>query len=82
LLGIPTVLDRTIQQAIAQVAEQIHGRTFSECSNRFRPGRSAHDAVLAAKGSLLDGCPHVVDMDLAKFFDRFNHDRMMNRLAT
>jgi RNA-directed DNA polymerase len=82
LLGIPTVLDRCIQQAIAQVVEQIWDPTFSECSYGFRPGRSAHDAVSTAKGYLLDGYTHVVDMDLSKFFDRVNHDRLMSRLAT
>ena len=82
LLGIPTVLDRLIQHAIAQVLEQIWDPTFSEYSYGFRPGRSAHDAVLQAKGYLLDGYTHVVDMDLSKFFDRVNHDRLMSRLAT
>lgn len=82
LLGIPTVLDRMIQHAIAQVVEQIWDPTFSEYSYGFRPGKSAHDAVLTAKSYLLDGCTHVVDMDLSKFFDRVNHDRPMSRLAT
>jgi RNA-directed DNA polymerase len=82
LLGIPAVLDRLIQQAIAQVLEQIWDPTFSEFSYGFRPGRSAHDAVSTAKGYLLDGYTHVVDMDLSKFFDRVNHDRLMSRLAT
>ncbi len=82
LLGIPTVLDRMIQQAIAQLVEQIWDPTFSEYSFGFRPGKSAHDAVLTAKSHLLDGYTHVVDMDLSKFFDRVNHDRLMSRLAT
>jgi RNA-directed DNA polymerase len=82
LLGIPTVLDRCIQQATAQVLEQIWDPTFSEYSYGFRPGRSTHDAVLQAKGYLLDGYTHVIDMDLSKFFDRVNHDRLMRRLAT
>ena len=82
LLGIPTVLDRMIQQAIAQLVEQIWDPTFSEYSYGFRPGKSAHDAVLTAKRYLLDGYTHVVDMDLSKFFDRVNHDRLMSRLAT
>jgi RNA-directed DNA polymerase len=82
LLGIPTVLDRLIQQAIAQVLEQIWDPTFSEYSYGFRPRRSAHDAVLQAKGYLLDGYTYVVDMDLSKFFDRVHHDRLMSRLAT
>jgi group II intron reverse transcriptase/maturase len=81
LLGIPTVLDRLIQHAIAQVLEQVWDPTFSENSYGFRPGRCAHDAVLKAKGYLLDGYTHVVDMDLSKFFDRVNHDRLMSRLA-
>jgi group II intron reverse transcriptase/maturase len=70
-----------IQQAIAQVLEQIWDPTFSEYSYGFRPGRSAHDAVLQAKGYLLDGYTHVIDMDLSKFFDRVNHDRLMSRPA-
>jgi len=82
LLGIPTVLDRVIQQAMAQIVEQIWDPTFSEFSYGFRPKRSAHDAVLQSKQYLLDGYTHVVDMDLSKFFDRVNHDRLMSRLAT
>jgi group II intron reverse transcriptase/maturase len=82
LLGIPTVLDRIIQQAIAQMVEQIWDPTFSEFSYGFRPGRSAHDAVLQSKQYLLNGYTYVVDMDLSKFFDRVNHDRLMSRLAS
>ena len=82
LLGIPTVLDRLIQQAIAQIVEQIWDSTFSEFSYGFRPGRSQHSAVLQAKRYLIDGYKHVIDMDLSKFFDRVNHDRLMSRLAT
>ncbi|MCP4002170.1 MAG: group II intron reverse transcriptase/maturase, partial [Gammaproteobacteria bacterium] len=82
LLGIPTVLDRLIQQAIAQVLQQIWDPTFSEFSFGFRPGRSQHGAVLKAKSYLLSGYKHIVDMDLSKFFDRVNHDRLMSRLAT
>jgi RNA-directed DNA polymerase len=82
LLGIPTVLDRIIQQAIAQIVGQIWDPTFSEFSYGFRPGRSAHDAVLQSKQYLVDGYTYVVDMDLSKFFDRVNHDRLMSRLAT
>jgi RNA-directed DNA polymerase len=82
LLGIPTVLDRVIQQAMAQIVEQIWDPIFSEFSYGFRPGRSAHDAVLQSKQYLLDGYTYVVDMDLSKFFDRVNHDRLMSRLAT
>jgi RNA-directed DNA polymerase len=81
LLGIPTVLDRVIQQAIAQILEQVWDPTFSEFSYGFRPGRSTHDAVRCAKSYLLDGYTYAVDMDLSKFFDRVNHDRLMSRLA-
>ncbi len=81
LLGIPTVLDRLIQQAIAQILEQVWDPTFSEVSYGFRQGRSQRDAVLGAKSYLLDGYTHIVDMDLSKFFDRVNHDRLMSRLA-
>ncbi len=82
LLGIPTVLDRCIQQAVAQIVEQIWEPAFSESSYGFRPGRSAHDAVMQGKRHMVDGYTHVVDMDLSKFFDRVNHDRLMSRLAT
>ncbi len=82
LLGIPTVLDRIIQQAIAQIVEQIWDPTFSEFSYGFRPGKSAHDAVRQSKQYMLDGYTHVVDMDLSKFFDRVNHDRLMSRPAS
>lgn len=82
LLGIPTVLDRLIQQAIAQVLEQIWDPVFSDFSYGFRPGRSQRDAVLRAKSYLLDGYNHSIDMDLSKFFDRVNHDRLMSRLAS
>ena len=81
LLGIPTVLDRIIQQAIALMVEQIWDPTFSGFSYGFRPGKAAHDAVRQSKQYLLDGYTHVVDMDLSKFFDRVNHDRLMSRLA-
>jgi RNA-directed DNA polymerase len=82
LLGIPTVLDRLIQQAIAQIVEQVWDPTFSEFSYGFRRNRSAHDAILQSKQYLLDGYTYVVDMDLSKFFDRVNHDRLMSRLAS
>ena len=82
LLGIPTVLDRLIQQAIAQIVQQIWDPTFSEFSYGFRPGRCQHDAVQRAKQYLLLGFKHCVDMDLSRFFDRVNHDRLMSRLAT
>ena len=81
LLGIPTVLDRLIQQAIGQILEQVWDSTFSESSYGFRPKRCQRDAILQAKGYLLEGYTHVVDMDLSKFFDRVNHDCLMSRLA-
>ncbi len=82
LLGIPTVLDRLIQQAISQILEQIWEPLFSVFSYGFRPGKSAHEAVLQGKRYMLEGYTYVVDMDLSKFFDRVNHDRLMSRLAT
>ena len=81
LLGIPTVTDRLIQQAIAQVLSQVYDSTFSEHSYGFRPNQSAHDAVRKAKGYIKDGYRWVVDMDLEKFFDKVNHDRLMSTLA-
>ena len=81
LLGIPTVTDRLIQQAIAQVLSKIYDPMFSEHSYGFRPNRSAHDAVRKAKGYIKDGYRWVVDMDLEKFFDKVNHDRLMSILA-
>jgi len=81
MLGVPTVLDRLLQQAIAQVLQPVFDPTFSESSYGFRPGRSAHQAVKAAKGYIADGRDWVVDMDLSKFFDRVNHDILMSRLA-
>ncbi|TAA70711.1 reverse transcriptase domain-containing protein, partial [Planococcus salinarum] len=74
LLGIPTVIDRFIQQAIAQVLSSIYDPTFSDHSYGFRPNRSAHGAVKKAKGYIADGNRWVVDIDLEKFFDRVNHD--------
>jgi len=82
LLGIPTVLDRLIQQAIAQVLQAIWDHTFSEFSYGFRPGRSQHKAIRQAQSYIKDGCRWVVDLDLEKFFDRVNHDRLMSRLGT
>ena len=82
LLGIPTVLDRLIQQAIAQVLQVIWDHTFSEFSYGFRPGRSQHMAIRKAQSYIKDGCRWVVDLDLEKFFDRVNHDRLMNRLGS
>lgn len=81
LLGIPTVTDRLIQQAIAQVLSRIYDPTFSNHSYGFRPNRSAHDAIREAKGFIKEGYRWVVDMDLEKFFDKVNHDRLMGTLA-
>ena len=80
-LGIPTVTDRLIQQALLQVLQRIIDPTFSEHSYGFRPGRRAHDAVLDAQRFVQDGYRVVVDVDLEKFFDRVNHDILMERLA-
>jgi len=82
LLGIPTVLDRLIQQAIAQVLTAIWDHTFSEYSYGFRPNRSQHMAISQARCYVEEGYTHVVDIDLSKFFDRVHHDRLMHRLAT
>jgi RNA-directed DNA polymerase len=81
LLGIPTVSDRLIQQAIAQVLSPIFEAGFSESSYGFRPDRKAHDAVRAAQGHIREGYTWVVDIDLEKFFDRMNHDKLMGRLS-
>ena len=80
-LGIPTVVDRLIQQALLQVLQPGIDPTFSDHSYGFRPGRSAHDAVLAAQRHVQAGFRVVVDVDLEKFFDRVNHDILMHRLA-
>jgi group II intron reverse transcriptase/maturase len=80
-LGIPTVLDRFIQQCLLQVLQPQFDPTFSEHSHGFRPGRSAHDAVRAAQGYIQSGLRWVADVDLAKFFDRVNHDVLMERLS-
>jgi len=82
LLGIPTVLDRVIQQAVAQVLTRIWDHTFSEMSFGFRPKRSQHDAIRQYREYVRSGLRYVVDIDLSKFFDRVNHDRLMARLAT
>ncbi len=79
-LGIPTVTDRLIQQALLQVLQTLIDPTFSEHSHGFRPGRNAHDAVKAARVYVQSGKRVVVDVDLAKFFDRVNHDILMDRL--
>jgi RNA-directed DNA polymerase len=81
LLGIPTVLDRFIQQAVGQVLTPQFERRFSSHSYGFRPGRGAHDAVKEAQGYIREGYTWVVDMDLEKFFDRINHDKLMARVA-
>jgi RNA-directed DNA polymerase len=80
-LGIPCVLDRLVQQAILHVLQPRFDPTFSEHSYGFRPGRSAHDAVLAAQHFIQGGRGWVVDADLEKFFDRVNHDVLMGLLA-
>jgi RNA-directed DNA polymerase len=80
-LGIPTALDRFIQQAVLQVLQRRWDPTFSPHSYGFRPGRSAHQAVAAAQGFIAAGYRWVVDLDLEKFFDRVNHDILMGRLA-
>ena len=81
MLGIPTVLDRLIQQALLQVLTPIFDPTFSEDSYGFRPGRSAHDAVRRARQHIATGHRWVVDLDIEKFFDRVNHDVLMARVA-
>src|SRR6266404_4323956 len=80
-LGIPTVVDRLIQQAVLQVLQRQWDPTFSEHSYGFRPGRSAHQAVARAQEHVAAGHGWVVDLDLAQFFDRVNHDRLMARVA-
>jgi RNA-directed DNA polymerase len=80
-LGIPTVLDRLIQQAVLQVLQPRFDPTFSDHSYGFRPGRRAHDAVRRAQRYVQEGRRWVVDIDLEKFFDRVNHDILMGRLA-
>jgi RNA-directed DNA polymerase len=82
LLGIPTVTDRFIQQAIAQVLTPLFDPTFSEHSYGFRPNRRGHDAVRKAKGYISEGYRWVIDMDLEKFFDKVNHDKLMGILAS
>jgi len=79
-LGIPTVLDRCIQQSLLQVLQPMVDPTFSEHSHGFRPGRNAHDAVCEAQRYIQEGRRVVVDVDLERFFDRVNHDVLMGRL--
>jgi group II intron reverse transcriptase/maturase len=81
LLGIPTVIDRFIQQALAQVLTPLFEPVFSDSSYGFRPGRRAHDAVRRAQAYINEGYGWVVDIDLEKFFDRVNHDKLMARVA-
>lgn len=80
-LGIPTVRDRLVQQAILQILDPLLDPVFSESSYGFRPGRSAHDALQAGSAFVEEGRVIVVDLDLEKFFDRVNHDILMSRLA-
>lgn len=80
-LGIPTVIDRLVQQALLQVLEPLLDPTFSASSYGFRPGRGAHDALAQAQKYVAEGRTIVVDLDLEKFFDRVNHDILMARLA-
>ena len=80
-LGIPTVVDRLVQQALLQVLEPIYEPTFSEGSYGFRPGRGAHDALRQASQYVAEGRSIVVDLDLEKFFDRVQHDVLMERVA-
>src|SRR3984893_14481722 len=79
--GIPTVLDRFIQQAVMQVLQRRWDSTFSDHSYGFRPGRSAHQAVAQAQQYIAKGYGWVIDLDLDKFFDRVNHDKLMGRVA-
>jgi group II intron reverse transcriptase/maturase len=81
LLGIPTVVDRMIQQAIAQVLSPIFEKEFSNYNYGFRPGRNAHQAIEQAQHYITEGYKVVVDLDLEKFFDRVNHDKLMYLLA-
>lgn len=77
LLGIPTAVDRVIQQALVQVLTPVFEPTFSDFSFGFRPGRSAEDAVRLAQTYMSEGYKHVVDLDLSKFFDTVDHDILM-----
>src|SRR3972149_10744638 len=80
-LGIPTVLDRFVQQAVMQVLQRQWDRTFSDHSYGFRPGRSAHQAVAQAQQYIVEGYGWVVDLDLEKFLDRVNDDKLMAQIA-
>ena len=81
MLGIPTVLDRLLQQAISQWMNQFYEPTFSEHSYGFRPRRNAHQAVRAAQRLLDGGKTWIVELDLEKFFDRVNHDKLMSLVS-
>jgi len=81
-LGIPTVLDRFVQQAVMQVLQHKWDRTFSDHSYGFRPGRSAHQAVAQAQQYIAEGYRWCVDLDLEKFFDRVSHDKLIARIET
>jgi RNA-directed DNA polymerase len=81
MLGIPTVVDRLIQQAVSQVMTPIFDKHFSESSYGFREGRNAHQAIMQARRYVAEGKRWVVDIDLEKFFDRVNHDILMSRVA-
>ena len=80
MLGIPTVLDRFVQQLLLQVLQPMFDPTFSEHSHGFRPGRGAPDGVREAQRYLQEGKHWVVDVDLEKFFDRVNHDGLLGKL--
>jgi RNA-directed DNA polymerase len=80
-LGIPNVVDRVVQEAVRLVLEPLYEPTFHEASHGFRPGRSCQTAIAAAYGHIDEGCEWVVDIDLEKFFDKVNHQRLMARLA-
>ena len=80
MLGIPTVMDRMIQQALLQILTPIFDPGFSESSFGFRPGKSAHQAIKRSQAIIVSGKPWVVDLDLAKFFDRVNHVVLMSRV--
>ncbi len=77
MLGIPTVIDRVIQQAISQVLIKIYDHKFSNNSYGLRPGKGAHDALMQAEEYVQSGCNYVVDIDLSKFFDIINKDKLM-----
>jgi RNA-directed DNA polymerase len=79
-LGIPTVLDRFVQQAVQQVLQKQWDPAFSEHSYGFRPNRSAQQAVARAQQYIAEGFTWCVDLDLEKFFDRVNHDKLMGRI--